>query len=61
MKPKITGETAEQKQQRQRAEADNVRSIQGSLAGRTSLFQRIRSPRISIATGRSNVARTLVR
>lgn len=49
-KPK---ETEEQKQARQRAEADNLREMQQSVQDRTQMFRRLRSPRVSIATGKT--------
>lgn len=48
-----TRETTEQAQQRIKAEADNTRSMQDFLQQRTTFFQRLRSPRVSIATGRA--------
>lgn len=53
MKPKMPKETTEQKQQRLRAESDNLRSMQELLQVRTSMYRRLQSPRVSIATGRS--------
>lgn len=60
MRPRAPRETAEQRQQRQRAESDNIRSMQDSLSVRTSMFNRIRMPRVSIATGRTLTAPSLV-
>lgn len=60
-RPKAPKETDEQRQQRQIAEAENVRSIQTNLRSRTSMFNRIRSPRVSIATGRSVPGYSLAR
>lgn len=59
MKPKIPGETAEQKQQRIRAESDNINSMQSGLQIRTKMLNRIRMPRVSIATGRSSAASSM--
>ncbi len=56
MTPKAPKETAEQKQVRMRAESENIRSLQSTVQQRTSIFQRLRSPRVSIATGRSSSA-----
>jgi hypothetical protein len=44
-------ETEEQKQQRVQAEQDNVRSIQQTAQRRTSIYRRLMSPRVSLATG----------
>lgn len=52
--PKAPEETDEQKAERRRAEADNVRSIQDTVQQRTSLFRRRVSPNVSIATGKSS-------
>lgn len=60
MKAKTVEETAEQRQVRLRSEADNVRSIQETTQQRTSLYQRLRSPRVSIATGRQMSGVSLV-
>jgi hypothetical protein len=60
-KPKAPRETTEQRQQRARAERDNITAMQESLGVRTRMFQRIKSPRISIATGRSAGAYSLAR
>jgi len=49
--PKVE-ESPEQKQQRVRAESDNLKSVQQGLGDRTSMFRRLHSPRVSIATGR---------
>lgn len=46
-------ETEEQKAQRIRAKQENVQSIQDYLQTKTSVYQRLRSPRVSIATGRT--------
>lgn len=54
MKPKAPGETAEQKAVRIRSEQDNVRSIQEGAAQRTNVFRRLKSPRVSLATGNSS-------
>lgn len=64
MKPKLPKqeapkETREQRQQRRKAEGDNIRAIQGGLSTRTAMFNRIRMPRVSIATGRSSAASPL--
>lgn len=59
-RPKVE-ETAEQKQQRLRAESDNLRSMQELLQVKTGIFRRLQSPRISIATGRSTAAVPLTR
>lgn len=61
MKPKQVAETTEQKQQRLRAESDNLRSMQDYLQVKTGTFRRLQSPRISIATGRSIAAVPLTR
>lgn len=53
MKPKMPKETPDQIARRQQAERDNVASIQEYLQGQTRQYQRLRSPRVSIATGRS--------
>jgi hypothetical protein len=60
MSPKVK-ETPEQKQQRLRAESQNLRSMQEQLQVRTSSYQRLQSPRVSIATGRSLTGGSLVR
>lgn len=49
--PKVQ-ETAEQQQQRIRAESDNLRAVQDGLQSRTAMFSRFINPRVSIATGR---------
>jgi hypothetical protein len=54
--PKPPAETEEQKQVRLRAETDNVRSIQETVQQRTSLFQRLMSPRVSLVTGKAKSA-----
>lgn len=46
-------ESAEQKRQREIAKRENTASIQGYLQDQTKQYQRLRSPRVSIATGRS--------
>ena len=61
MKAKAAKETPEQRQQRIRAESQNLRSMQDQLRVRTSAFQRLQSPRVSIATGRSLTGGSLVR
>jgi hypothetical protein len=58
---KPPAETPEQKQQRIRAESDNLRAMQDGLQSRTTMFRRLQSPRISIATGLSSAAVPLVR
>lgn len=45
-------ETEAQKQQREVAERENISAIQSGLQQRTRLYQRLRSPRMSLATGR---------
>lgn len=52
MRPKIPAETPEQKQQRVRAESENVAAMQSQLRDQTSYYRRLRSPRVSLATGR---------
>ena len=52
MKAKVPAETPEQQQQRIKAESDNLRAVQDGLGGRTAMFRRLTSPRVSIATGR---------
>lgn len=44
-------ETEAQKRARLQAERENLRSTQETLTRRTSMFQRIQSPGVSIATG----------
>lgn len=61
MNPKLPTETEEQKAVRLRAEKDGVRSLQSSVQQRTSLFRRIQSPRLSIATGKANAGIPLTR
>lgn len=61
MKPKEPQETASQRQVRLRSEADNVRAIQETAQQRTSIFQRLRNPRVSIATGASSAGVSLLR
>ena len=51
MKTPKPQETAEQKQQRIRAESENLKSVQAGLQDRTTMFRRLYSPRVSIATG----------
>lgn len=51
-KPKAPEETPEQKAQRERARTENIRATQEGLQGQTAQFRRLRSPRVSIATGR---------
>lgn len=53
MKPRIPQETPAQAQQRIEAERENLRVTQESLQQKTRQYQRLRGPRISIATGRS--------
>jgi hypothetical protein len=53
MKPSTPTETAEQKQQRLIAERENRTSMQEYLQGQTKVYQKLRSPRVSIATGKS--------
>lgn len=50
--PKPPAETPEQKQQRLRAENENMRAMQVQAQDRTTFFRRLRSPRLSIATNR---------
>jgi hypothetical protein len=49
--PKIQ-ESAEQKQQRIRAESENLSAVQEGLGSKTNMFRRLKSPRVSIATSR---------
>lgn len=50
-------ESAASKREARRARADNINAIQQDTIMRTSLMDRMRSPRISIATGvRSGVS-----
>lgn len=56
MKASVPKETTEQKQQRLRAESDNLRSMQELLQVKTGIFRRLESPRVSIATGKSTAA-----
>lgn len=56
MQPKKPLETEAQKQSRIRAEKGSVRSLQSNVQQRTNMFRRLKSPRISIATGRSSAA-----
>lgn len=51
MTPSQPKETALAKSQRQRAQAENVRSIQDSVSDRTKLYRKILSPRASLITG----------
>lgn len=51
MQADTTKENKEQKLQRKRAEADNVRQLQDTLTDRTRVLSRIRSPRRSLITG----------
>lgn len=60
MTPAIPKETAEQRQQRIRAENDNIRAVQNQAQARTLMFRRLQSPRLSIATGRTVSALPLV-
>ncbi|WP_170759977.1 hypothetical protein [Ruegeria lacuscaerulensis] len=56
-KPKAPEETAEQKAQRQRAQADNLRAIQEDVSDRTVGFNRqIRQSGLSIVNPRSRRA-----
>ncbi len=55
MKPKIE-ETAAQKRERLRAERENVSTMQEYLQQQTRHYQKMKSPRVSIATGRSFAA-----
>ena len=57
---KPPAETAEQKQQRIRAQSDNLRSIQDQLQVRTSMYRRLQSPRVSISTGKRFTAPSLL-
>lgn len=50
--PKIE-ETAEQKQQRLIAERENTTAMQQYLQSQTKFYRRLRSPRVSMATGKS--------
>lgn len=61
MKVKAPAESPEQRQQRVRAESANLRATQDYLKDQTDVFRRIKSPRVSIATGRSTAAVPLTR
>ena len=50
MTPKPPQETAAQKAERLRAERENVATIQKDLRSKTRFYQRIRAPRMSIAS-----------
>lgn len=51
--PKPPEETPEQKAQRERARSENIEATQEGLDTQTNLFRNLRTPKISIATGRS--------
>lgn len=53
MRPPKIEETKEQRDARQRAQSENIRSIQDSAQARTRFYARLMNPRVSIATGRS--------
>lgn len=59
-KPPKVKETPEQKQQRKRAEIDNVRAIQETVQQRTSIFRRQVSPRISLVNGTRSTSASLM-
>lgn len=61
MKASVPKETTEQKQQRLRADSDNLRSMQELLQVKTGIFRRLQSPRVSIATGKSTAAVPITR
>lgn len=52
-------ETPEQARQRKLAERENLESSQEYLQAQTKFYQRLRSPRVSIATGRRSVAQKI--
>lgn len=52
MTPKIK-ESEEQKQQRLLAKRENLSATQQYLQAQTKFYRKLRSPRVSIATGRS--------
>lgn len=52
MKPKAAEETAEQKQQRIKAESDNLKSVQNGLGNETNTFSRLRSKVLSLKAPR---------
>lgn len=52
MTPKVK-ESPEQIKQRKIAERENTSATQAYLQDQTRFYQRMRSPRVSIATGRS--------
>ncbi len=60
MKSSKPQETQEQRQQRIIAERENTSAMQESLQAQTRFYQKLRSPRVSIATGRSSAARPMV-
>ena len=49
--PKAHKETAEEKRERERAEADRLREIQSGTSDRTRQFRRMSSPRMPMAGG----------
>lgn len=51
MKTPSMQETPEQKRARIEAEKANINSIQKQTQQRTSIYQRIRSPRVSLVNG----------
>lgn len=58
MTPKAPEETADQKAQRLRAETDNVKSIQDTVAQRTDMFQRRKSNKVNLSGSKARVSIT---